>query len=137
MFKSAGNTILNPSRVNCYCSVLRLRKVGTDLATSPNKFLTYRSDPVLCTSFVIVNGCNLLNPRTYGNLPIYEVKDVQVRFLRYELERMTSFFGYLAQASAIYYNGVTIPMPCINVGVRFNMVKPADGIHLCLLHLSY
>ena len=125
-FKHFGNTVINPARANCYCSLLKFRKVSTDLAASPNKFLTYMGQPVLCCSFVVLNSCNLLRPRTYGSGPTYEVKDVQVRFPRYELERISSFLGFLSQASTIYYNGVSVPLPCINIGARFNIVEPAD-----------
>ena len=133
-FKHNGNTVINPARANCYCSYLKFRKVSTEVAASPNKFLTYAGRPVLCCSFIIVNTCNLIRPRTYGSRPIYEVKDVQVRFPKYELERLSSFLGFLLQATTIYYNGVSIPLPCINIGVRFNMTEPADGEPFSIFH---
>ena len=130
-FTNSGNTIVNPSRANCYCSFLKFRKVSPEYATSPNKFLTYSGQPALCVQFVLVNGCNLQIARSYGSNPVYEVKDVRVRFPRHELERMSGFFGYLSQANTVYYNGMSVPSACINIGTRFIVSGDTDGTIYC------
>ena len=127
VFVHFGNTVINPAMANCYCSVLQLKKLSSGLASSPNKFIMYSGDPVLCVLFVVLKNCNLVQPRLDGTSPAYEVKDVQVQFPCHELECLTSFLGYLSQASTIYFNGVTILTPSINIGRRFNIVKDSDG----------